>query len=307
MRNKEQVLVGMDMSHLDAQVIEHINYFMKHPNSNIHRLYFFNVIKNLNIPDEVLNEFPDIVKNALAEREQKMKEVVQQHLKPKDGVKVDFIIKKGPIPKVFIKTVRDLEVDWIVMGRREKQEDSGLLAQKLARRADSSLIIIPEGVKPGFKKALVPVDYSEYSEYALKKAIDLAYRFEAEIVCQNVYEVPTGYHYSGKTFEEFGVVMRNHAEKSFEKFIKKIDTKGVKITRVFTLDDEDEPVRRFYQTAKQYGADSIIVGAKGMSSTTAFFIGSSTEKLIQWDSEFPLFVLRPPGKMTGFLELLKGL
>lgn len=59
--------------------------------------------------------------------------------------------------------------------------------------------------------------------------------------------------------------------------------------------------------AHEINANAIIIGAKGRTATTAFFLGSIAERLIQLDNDIPLMIVRPKGKNAGFLEFLKEL
>src|SRR5690606_23592470 len=155
------------------------------------------------------------------------------------------------------------------------------------------------------QKLLVPSDFSDYSKDALEEAIMIAERHGGlEIVCQNVFTVPSGYHYTGKSYEEFTQIMRMHAEINYKKFIRKIDTKGIKITPVYTQDVLDDPVEEIVAKAKERNADCIIIGAKGRTAATALFIGSMAERLIQYNDSIPLMVTRPKGKNAGILDYI---
>ncbi|MDA1120281.1 MAG: hypothetical protein O2887_07275 [Bacteroidetes bacterium] len=67
--------------------------------------------------------------------------------------------------------------------------------------------------------------------------------------------MPTGYHYTGKTFEEFSVIMKKNAEKSYTKFISKIDLKGVDVEAVYSLDKDEDPIELIKETAARYNVD----------------------------------------------------
>lgn len=125
-----------------------------------------------------------------------------------------------------------------------------------------------------------------------------------EIICQNVFTVPSGYHFTGKSYEEFTEIMKMHAEINYRKFIRKIDTKGIKITPIYTKDDDDDPVQEIVSKALEIEADAIIIGAKGRTAATALFIGSMAERLIQFNDSLPLLVTRPKGKNAGILDYI---
>ena len=105
--------------------------------------------------------------------------------------------------------------------------------------------------------------------------------------------------------QEFAEVMKANAQKDYKRFIKQIDTEGLNIEVVYSLDTNDNPVTDIVDFANYYRPGVIIIGVKGRTSTTALFIGSRAEHLIQQNSQIPMMVVRPKGKNAGILDLLK--
>ena len=202
-------------------------------------------------------------------------------------------------------------MDLVMVGRKksgkEKKVGGGIIIHRLARRAGCSLLIVPENVKEAVESILVPIDFSEGSSRALQQAIEVAENTtnEVKIIAQNVYQVPTGYHYTGKSFNDFARIMQKNAEKSYKAFIKKIDTKGQTIEPIYSLDKHEDTIQLIYDTADKLKVDGIIFGAKGRSATTALFIGSTAEKLIDVDINIPVMVVRPKGKQSGILDYIR--
>ncbi len=303
----KKVLIGLDLSEMDKTMAGFADFLSK--NSGVQEIYFVNIVKNLQIPKDVLKEFPNMITDVIKERKSKMEEAFLQTNTESDTVKINFEVLTGKIADSILDFSKKQDIDLIVIGRREKAEISGALSQRLARRAACSLLIIPEGTEPKMDRILVPSDFSDYSVLAIEQAIETAVRNEnkTEIVIQNVFTVPTGYHYTGKSFEEFSEVMRKNAEKDYKKFIKNIDTKGLKFKVAYSQDTNDDITTDMLDKAREIGANAIIIGAKGRTATTAFFLGSITERLIQLDSDIPLMVVRPKGKNAGILEFIKEL
>ncbi|GAA5039036.1 universal stress protein [Marivirga lumbricoides] len=303
----KKVLIGLDLTDLDRTMIEFAEFISN--TSDVEDIYFVNIIKNLQIPKEVLKEFPNMITDVIAERKTKMDETFKSIVKNELRANIHFEVLTGKIADNILSFSKHQDIDLIAMGRREKAEQSGALSQRLARRAACSLLIIPEGTKPTMDRMLVPSDFSDYSVLALEEAVEIAVRNDrkTEIVIQNVFTVPTGYHYTGKTYEEFANVMKKNAEKDYKRFIKKIDTKGVKMKVVYSQDTNDDVTTDMLDKAKEINANAIVIGAKGRTATTAFFLGSITERLIQLDADIPLMVVRPKGKNAGFLEFIKEL
>ena len=299
-----RLLVALDLTHLDPLLIQFASYIARSANSE--KVYFVNILRNIHIPDEVLKEFPDLIKNAVAERRQQIAELIDQNFGRKEGVKLQIIVKEGQPAKKILQMVKDSDIDLVLAGRKTSLEGSGVLVQRLARRAGCNLLIVPEGSKAEFNKLLVPSDFSNNSKLALETAILISEEKtpKVEVVVQNVFAVPAGYHYTGKSYEEFSEIMRSHACRDFEKFIQRIELKGVKIKDVYSIDKNDNKMSDIYDKAIEIEADGIVMGAKGRTAATALFLGSIAERAIQMNKQFPLLVVRPKGQHAGFIDFI---
>lgn len=300
----KKLIVCLDQTSLDKTLVKFASFIA---NANqTKKIYFTNVIRNLNIPKEVLNEFPSLIENMVEERKSQMKSVVENNFGNNSDIEFSFVVKEGQLSKKVLKLAHEKSADMIIVGRKVNLPGTGVISQRLARRASCSLLIIPEGSSPKIDRLLVPSDFSDYSKDAMEEAILIAEKYgkDTEIVCQNVFTVPSGYHFTGKSYEEFTDIMKMHAEINFKKFIRKIDTKDIDITPVYTQDEDDDPVEDILAKAKEINADAIIIGAKGRTAATALFIGSMAERLIQLNDQFPLLVTRPKGKNAGILDYI---
>ena len=298
----KKLIVCLDQSPLDEILVKFASFVAKINNSN--KVYFTHIIRNLHIPKEVIKEFPLLIDSMKSERKSQMKETVERNWDFSTPSEISYLVKEGQLAKKVLKLTSEKSADMILIGRKVSLPGSGVGVQRLARRASCSLLIIPENSIPKIDKILVPSDFSDYSKDALEEAILISERSgkDIEIVCQNVYTVPSGYHFTGKTRAEFAEIMRTHAEIKYKKFIRKIDTKGIKISPLYTQDDDEDPVEDIINKAGEIHADGIIIGAKGRTAATALFLGSVAERLIQLNDKIPLLVTRPKGKNAGILD-----
>lgn len=303
-----RILIALDLTAMDAELIRFAAFIAE--NTPAERLYFVNIIRNFHIPESVLKEFPGLIDTAIGERKEKMTQEVEEYFKISDEVKkrlkIQYLVKDGAPAKKLLQMSHDSDIDLIIAGRKVSLEGSGVMVQRLARRAACNLLIIPESSKPNLKKILVPSDFSEYSKLALETAVNIAKENgpQVQVIVQNVYNVPPGYHYSGKSFEEFSQIMEKHSRKDYKKFIKDIDLKGIKIKDVYSLDKNDNLMTDIYDKAIEIESDLIVIGAKGRTAATALFLGSIAERAIQMNSRFPLLITRPKGQNAGFLDFI---
>lgn len=300
----KKLIVCLDQSSLDETLVNFASFIARANQTK--KIYFTNVIRNLNIPKDVLTEFPNLIENMVEERKTQMKEIVEKYFENDKEIELAYVVKEGQLSKKILKLAHEKSADMIIVGRKVNLPGTGVLSQRLARRASCSLLIVPENAQPKIDKLLVPSDFSDYSKDAMEEAVLIAEKYgdNTEIICQNVFTVPSGYHFTGKSYEEFTAIMQMHAEINFKKFIRKIDTKNIDIRPVYTQDEDDDPVEDILAKAKEISADAIVIGAKGRTAATALFIGSMAERLIQLNDEFPLLVTRPKGKNAGILDYI---
>lgn len=300
----DKILVALDNSSMDDELIMAAGYIGHLSESK--EIHFINVIKDFETPENLLKQFPDLIDNALKDRKESLEEKVKKHFK---NEKPNVIIKviKGHVLKEILSYSSSAKSDLIIVGRKNERKSGGILNTRIARRASCSLMIIPSDSALRVKNVLVPIDFSEHSTLAFELAIRIARKTGAKITTQNVYQIPVGYHYTGKSKKEFARVMEKHAGKAFAKLCKKVNLDGIEINQVYTRSHDEHIMEDVYSVAKKINADSIIIGAKGRTAATALFIGSKAEKLIQLDEEFPLIIVRPKGKNAGIIEYLKEL
>lgn len=293
------------MSDMDETLLKYAAYI-----SDIEKaatVYFVNIVRNISLPEEIKKEFPDLEKKALEERKGLIKKKVKELYHTERPVEVKYHIGFGPHLKTSIIFAEKESVDLIMIGQKKGKVGTGVLAQRLARRASCNLLILPENTEPKIERLLVPVDFSFYCKLALEQAIYISHTHneKIEITCQNVFNVPVGYHYTGKSYSEFTEIMKKNAQKSYKQFIKGIDTKGIKIKTVYSLDTNDNLASDIQDLARKLNADITIIGAKGRTAAAALFLGSLSEKLINSQMDKPLMVVRPKGKNVGLLESLR--
>ena len=131
----------------------------------------------------------------------------------------------------------------------------------------------------GFKKILVPLDGSKYSDKALSSACDMAIAFRSQLVL--IYVVEKSLPINLLDRGEYLKILRNFGNKTLEKandFLAKKNITGK------TLLKEGNIVSEIEKTVKNEKCDLIIVGSKGLGSMTRFLLGSVSNKLAQHSS-----------------------
>ncbi|WP_028873322.1 universal stress protein [Psychroserpens burtonensis] len=138
-------------------------------------------------------------------------------------------------------------------------------------------------------KIIVPIDFSQYSEYALETAAILAKRNNADLLVLHMLELDQGSLISsGEDQNQQMVFYLKLAEQKFDEYLNKDFLKGVSVTPIvkhFKVFSEVAKV------AEEHNADMIVMGSHGASGLSEIFVGSNTEKVVRY-SEIPVLVVK---------------
>ncbi|MCB0504569.1 MAG: universal stress protein [Cyclobacteriaceae bacterium] len=307
-----KILIALDHSSLDHELVDYAKFFVDI--SEVTDVHFIHEV-NIKLSSKLKKDFPDLEKNAIEQRREEIEELIQKHFNPKRVVTHKLTITNDDSGiKPFINAIKEEGIDMVMVGTKQPKDGGGTFTHRIARRAQCHVLTVPIGGSEHlkrtnkYKKLLVPIDFSEHSKQALERAILMASRIQdpVEIICQNVFTVPSGYHYSGKTREEFAELMKKHAMDTYKQFISKIDTKGIEIKPVFSDDLDEDKTTDIRGLAKKEKVDGIIIGSRG-KTTAALILGSVAEKLVRVENKFPLLIVRKKGDSEGFLDRIRKL
>ena len=295
----KKVIVCLDYSSKDPDVIE--NACTVSEISGTEEIIFINVIKEFNLPEQVKKEFPHLIDKAIEERKNEMSGMIEDHFTL--DIKQRLIVSQGSITKEILSVANSEKADLIVMGRNKGSHS--ILSARIARRSPCNLLLLPQNFKIKFDKILIPVDFSDYSELSLKRSLQLTENSESTIYLENIISVPSSYRYSGKSYSEFGEIIKGHVQKDLDYLLKKVSPKAQKLVPLFTLDKGEKITELIWNESKKKGVDMIVMGAKGRTSASAIFIGSKAERMIRVNNEIPMMIIRKKGAIAGILETLK--
>ncbi len=140
------------------------------------------------------------------------------------------------------------------------------------------------------KTLLVPTDFSNEAENAVKVAAQLARYHDCEIILLNMLELPLNQLNTTGSPTDLpeAVYFMKLAHKAFEKVLDRDYLKGLKITEMV---DFNEVSTGILDTCKKHNVDLIIMGSHGSEGLKELFIGSNTEKIVR-TSNTPVLVIK---------------
>ncbi len=295
----KKIIVCLDYSSKDPEVIENASTISKI--SEADEIIFINVIKEFNLPDQVKKEFPHLIDKAIEERKKELGGMIDDHFDAKKKWKL--IVTQGSITKEILSVATNEKADLIIMGRNKGSHS--VLSARIARRSPCNLLLLPQNIKIKFNKILIPVDFSDYSELSLNRVLKFTENIDSTIYLENIINVPSSYRYSGKSYSEFGEIIKGHVQKDLDFLLKKVTPKTQKLVPLFTLDKGEKITELIWKESQKKKVDLIVIGAKGRTSASAIFIGSKAERMIRVNNEIPMMIIRKKGAIAGIIETLK--
>lgn len=139
-----------------------------------------------------------------------------------------------------------------------------------------------------FKKILIAVDTSAYSLHAAKKGFELAHQLKASIGLIQVIDRNKEVQSAdlGITPDQSQSVLIKQAEENIRQLIVMYDGIG----KVLRFTPEGFPKEEIVNTAKEWGAELIVIGTHGRTGIAHLLVGSVAESVIK-HSRIPVMVV----------------
>jgi nucleotide-binding universal stress UspA family protein len=139
------------------------------------------------------------------------------------------------------------------------------------------------------KKIIVPIDFSDHSENALKAAALFSQKVETEVYALHMLDIQeVNLSQSSEFSQEKAIFFLKLAEERFKKFLQKSYLKDVKVIPIIK---RYKVFSEINEIAKEINADLIIMGSHGATGLKEFFTGSNTEIVVRY-SETPVLVIK---------------
>ncbi|MBL3654641.1 universal stress protein [Fulvivirga sediminis] len=303
MYSYKRLLVALDLTEMDETLFSYTSKLVDILNTD--KVYFFHVAKSLELPEKVKEAYPDL----MAPTDEALKEQIQKKVEEKFKSKCDYSveIKEGNAEDKILRWADIKEIDLLVVGKKVNLKGKGTLTGKLAKTIHCSVLFVPEEAKDTVSSVLIATDCSKTSALALEEAMFFKERTGAQVVVQNSFEVPSGYHTSGKSYEEFTEIMRSNAYEDVVGFLNDNKVKEGDVEIILSHDEEDDPAERAWEVAEEKKVDLIMIGSKGRTGLASILLGSVADKMVAYNTVIPLLIVKDKKENLSFLQALLDL
>jgi len=294
MKRFKRLLVGLNLSDQDKTVIHAAGKIAQLFKSE--KVFFLHVAERPMIPEEIAKEYPETAEPAKKRAERIMSESIGRHFIDAPMASVTHEIIEGRLLDMLLQHISQKDIDLAVVGRKRRENTSGHITEKVARKAPCSVLVIPEGDDLALENILVGTDFSPYSKDAMDTALAFAQgRGSSKITCLHVIE----YGGHGEQRDVFLELLRKVAGEDFDKFMRQLDSHGLSIRPVIMVSHNAAKVIRDFSW--RHKMDLIIVGVKGRTAAAAMLLGSVTENLIRI-ANTPILAIKRKGENMNLLK-----
>lgn len=285
MKPLKNVLVGLDLTSIDQQLIQYSSFFTEMIRAE--KVYFVHNIKRYEISEILEKEIQNLDLEKIITEE--LKETIEKNFKA--NIEWDILISDDPYTESLLSyVVNKYSIDLMILGNKNNKNGSGILAFKLLRTTRCQFLWVPENFHPKIEKIWVGTDFSNASKKSFSFTSYLEHKNKISAEAVHVYSLP--YHFSPYVSNsKIQPKMDSYVDKKFNHFLKKVDH-GEDMKQIKIIGREANIATRLKKEAYKNDVDLLVVADRGSNTFSNLTLGSVTEDLFNRELEIPLLIIK---------------
>ena len=205
-------------------------------------------------------------------------------LRQRHGVAANTHVRTGAVTNELVRIVKELQADLLVCGARGESVVRHLLlgttAQRILRTTPCPVLVVKQSPHEGYRRVLVPLDFSDASLGTLALARRIAPG--AELVLLHAFEVPFEGHLRYARVEEdiltqYRTVARQVATEKLEALRVQA---GLASEECHCIVQYGDPALRTVEQEQDQDCDLIVMGKHGEGPVADLLLGSVTKHVL---------------------------
>ena len=287
--------MAVDLSSMDERLMKAL--YCYHRFLHVHKAYFLHVMPSFSIPKGADLEFHSLFSTEYPVDE-KVSDKINLDLTEVFGSEPPFTtqidVREGSPLSKMLHWIKVKEIDWLMVGHKKQSEGSGITGRRVARQSNCNVFFVPDASLRPTKKILIPIDFSENSARAIRKAYNWKL-IDSEVSIECIYIIdlpPSDYYLRPVPRTGFQAVLRKSAEQAYERFIQKYELAHIPMSMTYQENTYSNIANHIYDYIKENEMDLLMMGAQGRTALNNFIFGSVTERLVERCLEIPVLVVR---------------
>ncbi|PMP65660.1 MAG: hypothetical protein C0190_06525 [Thermodesulfobacterium geofontis] len=278
----KKFLIGLDGSDASRQAFEAALNFAKETKAEVLAISVIPTQKELVSSFSIFGHIKDLIRKNYEKALEEAKDLAEE-----TGFKIKTILEEGNPYKKIIEVSQREGCDLIITGRRGLTSFEKILlgstAHRVVNHSPIDVLIVPRNIRISFKRILAGTDTSEYGNKAVKKAGMIAKSYKGDLAVLSVIKLPVEPIID---LQEILEILRKDLEAHLVSLTEDISKEEVKVEIFVKF---GEPYKVVVETAKEWGATAIVIGA--YSSENQKSLGSIGEKIIA-NSFCPVLIVK---------------
>jgi nucleotide-binding universal stress UspA family protein len=286
----KKILVPLDGSELAEKALPYAKTIAKLKNSNV-ILFAVSLTIFVDRRDRLFASYVEVNAKELNE----------------EGIKATAATSYGDVAEEILKYANNNKMDLIVMATHgysgTKQWMFGSITQKVLYGTGIPVLLIKSKspqVSVEFKRILLPLDGSPFSESAFPYVVGLAKNTNKEILLLHICEPPIVPSYGSRpinpTWKKYRDDMWAETEKLSTSYLKKtmaaLKKKGIKVKSRVIKAQSGKVAKTIMQISEEENIDLIIIATQGRSGVSSWVYGSIANRIVEEFSQ-PILLIRP--------------
>ena len=305
----KKILFPTDLSECSINAFIHAQSLARNYNAELFILHVLVIFEeDPSRSSKRLAQLEDFYQESESQANQVMKTIVPDEMKTQ--LKISRLITRDlTAAESILDTAKEQDVDIIIMGTHGmsglKRFFLGSDTERVLRYAPCPIMTIRESMKRfdkvgKYQRILLPVDFSLFSEHALRYAFSLAKEHGASLDIIHIVEqhIHPAFYTSGK-ISVFDIVpdLTSRSIQALEDFVSEKSKYSLPVDYHVL---EGAPHDEIIKFAGKHETDLIVMGTKGLSGFEHLLVGSTTEKVVR-KADCPVLSIHHPEK-----EFIKG-
>lgn len=293
-----KVLVALDLSVMDEYLLSFMQQNVKAlTTEKVHILHVDEALAADQAPDSPTDESGPVGKDHI----EKVKSKIQQSL-PEAITDYAIYVMAGDPEERIRQWCMEKDIDLMVVGQKATS-DPEVEVKRLIKKPATSILRVPEQSAYSIRTIGVATDFSPLSQKAVRAAHNMAQQLNAKWVGVHTYQVPMGYHKSGKDHWAFAKVMEENARKEAVSYWEAVGAMPDEMQYVY--DKDKEPAEAIARFAEEQKLDMLVIGSKGRTAAASLLMGSVAGRVAKLIGDIPLMIVKEKNTSMDLLDALK--
>lgn len=281
--NSHRILAATDFSEGARAASERAALLCAESGAALHLLH----IANLPAVDAVLSRFgaesrtlhEALMKNAGSSLADAGAGVSERH-----GVAVEMDVRLGTVAQEVLAAAEELSAEMIVLGARSdhwvKDALFGATAERIIGRTTRPVLAVQNWPEGAYRQVLVPIDFSDYSRWALRLARQVAP--QAQITLLHAFEFPYEgkLRFAGAPDWEIADYLIEARHRALTDLNEVMADSGVASSSIAQNAVHGPAAKSILDHAAEHAIDLIVMGKHGRSRLDELFLGSVTRRVL---------------------------